>query len=408
MKYIVLLGDGMADYPLERLGGKTPLETARTPQMDFLAREGILGLVDTIPPGFKAGSDVANLSVLGYDPATCYSGRGPLEAANMGVALGPRDVAFRCNLITLGDGGDSTMDDFTAGHITSGEAAEIIASLQDTLGNDEFQFFPGVSYRHLFVWRNGVAEMQTTPPHDITGQKSNAYLPAGPGSRTAIDVMSRAKVILTSHSVNEARKREGKRPANAVWLWGQGRVPQMVKLTDRYGFRGGVISAVDLLNGIGVYAGLQPLRVEGVTGYIDTNYRGKAERALAALQDLDFVFVHVEAPDEMGHEGNLPGKIKAIEDFDNLVVGPVLKGMPGLGAVRILVLSDHPTPISIRTHAADPSPFAAYSTVEKENRPSGRSYGEATARETGLLVTPGSDLMDLFISPGGPFFDKPH
>ena len=322
----------------------------------------------------------------------------------MGVALGPRDVAFRCNLITLGEGGDSTMDDFTAGHITSGEAAEIIASLQDTLGNDEFQFFPGVSYRHLFVWRNGVAEMQTTPPHDITGQKSNAYLPAGPGSRTAIDVMSRAKVILTSHSVNEARKREGKRPANAVWLWGQGRVPQMVKLTDRYGFRGGVISAVDLLNGIGVYAGLQPLQVEGVTGYIDTNYRGKAERALAALQDLDFVFVHVEAPDEMGHEGNLPGKIKAIEDFDNLVVGTVLKGMSGLGAVRILVLSDHPTPISIRTHAADPSPFAAYSTVEKENRPSGRSYGEATARETGLLVTPGSDLMDLFISPGRPFF----
>jgi len=408
MKYIVLLGDGMADYPLDRLGGKTPLEAARTPHMDFLAREGILGLVDTIPQGFKAGSDVANLSVLGYDPATCYSGRGPLEAANMGVALGPRDIAFRCNLITLGDGGDPTMDDFTAGHITSVEAAEIIASLHDALGNDEFQFFPGVSYRHLFVWRNGVAEMQTTPPHDITGQKTNTYLPVGPGSRTAVDMMRLAKDILASHPVNEARKREGKQTANAVWLWGQGRAPQMVKLTDRYGFRGGVISAVDLLNGIGVYAGLQPLRVEGATGYTNTNYRGKAERALVALQDLDFVFVHVEAPDEMGHEGNLPGKIKAIEDFDNLVVGTVLKGMPGFGAVRILVLSDHPTPISIRTHAADPSPFAAYSTVENENRSSGRSYGEATARKAGRLVTPGSDLMDLFISPGRPFFDKPH
>ncbi|MDI9570024.1 MAG: cofactor-independent phosphoglycerate mutase [Pseudomonadota bacterium] len=407
MKYLVLLGDGMADYPLERLGGKTPLEAARTPHMDFLAREGILGLVDTIPQGFKPGSDVANLSVLGYDPATCYSGRGPLEAANMGVALGPRDAAFRCNLVTLGDGEDPTMDDFTAGHIASDEAAELVASLQDALGCQEFEFYPGVSYRHLFVWRNGAVEMQTTPPHDITGRETNRYLPAGPGSQTLIDVMTQAKAVLATHRINAARKRDGKHPANAVWLWGQGRAPQMVKLTDRYGLRGGVISAVDLLNGIGIYAGLQPLRVEGATGYTDTNYRGKAERALAALEELDFVFVHVEAPDEMGHEGNLPGKIEAIEDFDNLVVGTALKGLPGLGAARILVLSDHPTPIAIRTHASDPSPFVAYSTVAKENRPSGRGYSEAAARDAGRMVTPGSGLMDLFISPGRPFFDEP-
>jgi 2,3-bisphosphoglycerate-independent phosphoglycerate mutase len=406
MKYIVLLGDGMADYPLEQLGGKTPLEAARTPHMDFLAREGILGLVDTIPRGFPAGSDVANLSVLGYDPGSCYSGRGPLEAANMGVALGPGDVAFRCNLVTLGDGDDPLMDDFTAGHIGSGEAAEIIRTLDRELGNDEFQFYPGVSYRHLFVWRDGIAAMHTTPPHDITGRKSNGYLPAGEGSDVAIAMMKRARSVLSRHPVNEARKQAGKKPANAVWLWGQGRAPRMLKLTDRYGFRGGVISAVDLLNGIGVYAGLKPIRVPGATGYTDTNYRGKADSALDALREMDFVFVHVEAPDEMGHEGNLAGKIKAIEDFDEQVVGTVIRGINAVGPARIMVLSDHPTPITIRTHAADPSPFVAYSTVSGENRPSGQPYGEHAARATGLLVSPGSDLMDLFIAPERPFFAK--
>jgi len=405
MKYIVLLGDGMADYPLAALDGKTPLAAARTPHMDFMAREGVLGLVDTIPRGFPAGSDVANLSVLGYDPADCYSGRGPLEAANMGVSLGPQDVAFRCNLVTLGEGGDPLMDDFTAGHIGSEEAAAIVRTLDRELGNEVYQFFPGVGYRHLFVWRNGMADMKTTPPHDITGQATRAFLPRGEGSRIIVDMMNRARKTLAGHPVNASRRGSGKKPANAVWLWGQGRAPRMIKLTERYGLTGGVISAVDLLNGIGVYAGLTPIRVPGATGYADTDYRGKAVSALHALREMDFVFVHVEAPDEMGHEGNLQGKIKAIEDFDAKVVGTVLEGMAALGEMRVLVLSDHPTPISIRTHAADPSPFACYSSVSEENRHSGSAYSESAAKETGLLISPGARLLDLFIAKGRRPFD---
>lgn len=397
MKYIVLLGDGMADYPVDELGGKTPLEAARTAHMDFMAREGTLGLVDTIPKGFKPGSDVANLTVLGYDPGICYSGRGPLEAANMGIVLGPQDVAFRCNLITLGAGDDPIMDDFSAGHITSAEAAAIIRDLDRELGNKDYQFFPGVSYRHLLVWRNGEETMITTPPHDITGQMTNGYLPRGEGSGEIQSLMKEAQRVLENHPVNLDRINRGKKPANAIWLWGQGRAPRMDKLTDRYQITGGIISAVDLLNGIGVYAGLRPIHVEGATGYTDTNYVGKAQKALAALKELDFVFVHVEAPDEMGHEGNLAGKIKAIEDFDEKVVGTVLQGINELGDVRVMVLSDHPTPLIMRTHAADPSPFAIYSSIPAENRRSGLSYGETTAKTSGLIVSPGYNLMDLFI-----------
>ena len=398
MKYIVLLGDGMADYPVDELGGKTPLEAARTANMDFMAREGTLGLVDTIPKGFKPGSDVANLSVLGYDPGTCYSGRGPLEAANMGIVLGPRDVAFRCNLVTLGKDADPLMDDFTAGHITSTEAAAIIGDLDREVGDKEFQFFPGVSYRHLLVWREGKEGMTTTPPHDITGQMTNGYLPRGEGDRKIRSLMKEARGVLEIHPVNLDRISRGKKPANSIWLWGQGRAPRMDKLTDRYQITGGIISAVDLLNGIGVYAGLKPIHVDGATGYTDTNYAGKAQKALAALKEYDFVFVHVEAPDEMGHEGNLAGKIKAIEDFDDKVVGTVLQGINELGDVRVMVLSDHPTPLILRTHAADPSPFAIYSTVPAEKGCPGLSYGETAARDSGLIVTPGSRLLDLFIN----------
>jgi 2,3-bisphosphoglycerate-independent phosphoglycerate mutase len=406
MKYIVLLGDGMADYPLDELGGKTPLEAARTIHMDFMAQKGTLGLVDTIPEGFKPGSDVANLSVLGYDPAACYSGRGPLEAANMGIALGPEDVAFRCNLITLGGGDDPIMDDFTAGHIASAEAAAIISDLDRELGSEIYQFFPGVSYRHLLVWRNGKETMNTTPPHDITGQTTNGFLPRGEGGREIRSLMKDAMRLLEAHPVNLERIKLGKRPANAIWLWGQGRAPHMDKLTDRYQISGGIISAVDLLNGIGVYAGLRPIRVEGATGYTDTNYIGKAQQALAALREMDFIFVHVEAPDEMGHEGNLRGKIKAIEDFDEKVVGTVLKGINELGDVRVMVLSDHPTPLVLRTHAADPSPFAIFSSLPGENRSSGLSYGEEMAKASGMTVSPGCNLMDIFIAKGRPLFEK--
>jgi 2,3-bisphosphoglycerate-independent phosphoglycerate mutase len=397
MKYIVLLGDGMGDYPLAELGDKTPLQYARTPNMDRLAKEGTIGLVDTIPEGFTPGSDVANLSVLGYDPHEFYSGRGPLEAANMGIDLGSDDVAFRCNLVTLSDGPVVRMDDFTADHITSAEAREIILSLQAKLGNETFQFYPGVGYRHLLVWRQGDEFLKTTPPHDITGKVVETYLPEGRNRAILLDLMNQAKAVLKNHPVNQERLAKGKKAANAIWLWGQGKAPAMVPMTEKYCLRGGVISAVDLLNGIGVYAGLDVLRVEGATGYIDTNYRGKGEKALECLKERDFVFVHVEAPDEMGHEGNAKGKIKAIEDFDEKVVGTVLDGLSAFDAWRLLVLCDHPTPIALKTHVSDPSPFVVLSSVAGENLRNGRGYSEAEGRDSGLLVKPGYQLMDLFI-----------
>jgi len=406
MKYIILLGDGMTDYPVEKLGGKTPLEFAHTPNMDRIAGEGTLGLVDTIPAGFKPGSDVANLSVLGYDPLKCYAGRGPLEAANMGVRLGPDDIAFRCNLVTLGSENDPVMADFTAGHITSEEAARIMVDLDKTLGNSEFQFYPGVSYRHLMVWRNGEDSLETTPPHDITGQATAVHLPRGKGSDVINQMMLRSQVFLKDHPVNRERLTAGKRPASSIWLWGQGRAPRMIRLTDQYQLKGGMISAVDLLNGIGVYAGLQVIRVAGATGYTDTNYVGKAEAALAALKDMDFVFVHVEAPDEMGHEGNLEGKIRAIEDFDEKVVGTILKDIGEFDAYRIMVLSDHPTPLKTRTHAADPSAFAVLSSFSYENMKKGLSFHEKDAGAGGLLISPGYHLMELFMKSWGTIIEK--
>lgn len=397
MKYIVLLGDGMGDYPLAELGNKTPLQYARTPNMDRMAQEGTIGLVDTIPKGFTPGSDVANLSVLGYNPHEFYSGRGPLEAANMGIDLGPDDVAFRCNLVTLSAGPDVRMDDFTADHISSAEAREIILSLQAELGTESFQFYPGVGYRHLLVWRQGDESLITTPPHDITGKAVETYLPAGENRAVLLDLMARAKAVMKNHPVNQDRRTKGQKEATSIWLWGQGKAPAMVPMTEKYQLRGGVISAVDLLNGIGVYAGLDVLRVEGATGYIDTNYRGKGEKALECLKERDFVFVHVEAPDEMGHEGNISGKVKAIEDFDEQVVGTVLDGLPGYAAWRVLVLCDHPTPIVLKTHIADPSPFAILSSVAGENRRNGQGFSEDEGRDSGLLIKPGHQLMDIFI-----------
>jgi 2,3-bisphosphoglycerate-independent phosphoglycerate mutase len=406
MKYIVLLGDGMADYPIEKLGGKTPLEFARTPNMDRIAAEGTIGLVDTIPAGFKPGSDVANLSVLGYDSAACYSGRGPLEAANMGVAIGPQDVAFRCNLVTLGPQTDPVMLDYSAGHITSDEAARIIVDMDKAIGTAEFQFYPGISYRHLLVWRNAEGDVETTPPHDITGKATNAYRIRGDGAERLLVLIRQSQQFLKGHAVNLERTAAGKLPATSVWLWGQGRAPRMLKLTDRYRLRGGMISAVDLLNGIGVYAGLEVIRVPGATGYIDTDYIGKAQAALDALKRLDFMFVHVEAPDEMGHAGNLEGKIQAIEDFDEKVVGTVLNGLRRFDEYRILVLSDHPTPIAIKTHASDPSAFALLASLQQDNLARGVSFTEKAAKSGGILVSPGHLLMNLFIKDWKDFVEK--
>jgi 2,3-bisphosphoglycerate-independent phosphoglycerate mutase len=397
MKYVILLGDGMADRPLAELGGKTPLEAARTPNMDRIAGTGLVGLVDTIPEGLQPGSDVANLSVLGYDPRLVYSGRGPLEAANMGVRLDPEDVAFRCNLVTLGGDGLDIMDSYSAGHIGTDEAAEIIADLQRALGNEEFRFYPGISYRHLLVWKGGNASLLTTPPHDITGHNAASRLPKGDGEEAVLRLMRSAAPVLKDHPVNRRRTVNGKKPANSIWPWGQGHAPRIVPLTETYGLRGGMISAVDLLNGMGVYAGLKVIRVEGATGFTDTNYIGKAEKALDALKEMDFIFVHVEAPDEMGHAGDIEGKIKAIEDFDEKVVGTVLKGLETLKPYRVMVLSDHPTPISIRTHSSEPSPFAVLSSEDNENPCLGASYSESEGRKSGILLSPGHHLMERFI-----------
>jgi 2,3-bisphosphoglycerate-independent phosphoglycerate mutase len=399
MKYVVLLGDGMADYPTKMLGGKTPLQCAFTPYMDQIAAEGTLGLVDTIPAGFTPGSDVATLSVLGYDPRETYTGRGPLEAASMGISLGQNDMAYRCNLVTIGekDSPNAFMDDFTAGHISTEESREIILDINKALGSSPYQFFPGVGYRHLFVWRNAPSSPETTAPHDITGRTIESYLPHGDSSQEINSIMQRAGKILINHPVNVQRQKAGKKQANSIWLWGQGKKPQIVPLTQKYSLQGGMISAVDLLNGIGIIAGLKVFPVEGATGYIDTNYEGKAKMALDILNFMDFVFVHLEAPDEMGHEGNAAGKIQAIELFDEKIVGPILNKIGSFGDYRLIVLSDHPTPIDLKTHVGDPSPFAVLSSRKEENKAAGLPFNEINAKESSILISPGHLLMEKFI-----------
>jgi 2,3-bisphosphoglycerate-independent phosphoglycerate mutase len=397
MKYVILLGDGMADDSLAALGDKTPLEFAHTPHMDRMAAEGTLGLIDTIPPDLPPGSDVANLAVLGYDPRTCYSGRGPLEAASMGITLAPEDLAFRCNLVTLGQGEDPVMEDFTAGHISSMDAKRIIKDLGKGIGSERFIFYPGVGYRHLLVWKGGKDEIRATPPHDIIGKATNAFLPQGRDTEPILRLMQCSRELLADHPLNRERFTRGLKPATSIWLWGQGRAPQIQKITERFRLRGGMISAVDLLNGIAIYAGLEILPVAGATGYTDTNYIGKAEKALTALRELDLVFIHVEAPDEMGHEGNMEGKIKAIEDFDEKVVGTILNGIHRFGDFRVAVMSDHPTPILLRTHTGNPSPIAVLSSRSDENQSRGIAFGEGEARRSGNLISPGHEFMEEFL-----------
>jgi 2,3-bisphosphoglycerate-independent phosphoglycerate mutase len=395
MKYIVLLGDGMSDQPLDQLNGLTPLQAAATPHMDFMAQRGRLGLARTVPAGYPPGSDVANLSVFGYDPKSCYTGRSPLEAASMGIELGPDDVAFRLNLVTLEPlAGQLYMKDYSAGHITSDEARELVSCLQRELGGDEFQFYPGVGYRHLMVWRNGSDRLTATPPHDITGKSIADFLPRGEGEERLMQLMNHAQMLFHDHPVNKRRTEEEKHPANSIWLWGQGKAPVIEPYRTRFGMTGAVISAVDLIRGIGVCAGLEIIKVEGATGYIDTNYAGKTKAALDALDRADFVFLHVEAPDEASHSGNLEHKIRAIEDFDARVVGPIMEGMKRFGDYRILCTPDHPTPLALMTHTADPVPFILYAG-EMELKPGVAGYREIAARETGLYLEDGYRLMEL-------------
>ena len=397
MKYIVLLGDGMSDKRLEELGGKTPLQAARTPHMDFMAKRGRLGLARTVPEGFPPGSDVANLSVFGYDPRTCYTGRSPLEAASIGVALGPRDVAFRVNLVNLQPrGGKVFMQDYSAGHITDADGKELVQALQHELGNDEFQFYPGVGYRHLMVWRGGEDGMTVTPPHDITGQEIAGYLPRGEGSERLIYLMNTSQMVLYNHPQFKRRAAVHELPANSLWFWGHGKAPKMESYRERFGLSGAVISAVDLIRGIGIYAGLEIVKVEGATGYVNTNYRGKAEAALKALERVDYVYLHVEAPDEASHSGHLQEKITAIERFDELVVGTVLDGIKKLGEYRILCMPDHPTPVKMMTHTAAPVPFIIYSGETTEIISQG-GYDEDAAKATGYVVDEGFRLMEILM-----------
>lgn len=400
MKYIILLGDGMADEPIEQLGGKTPLEHAHTPRMDALARISEQGLVDTVPAGFAPGSDVANLSVFGYDPTSCYTGRSPLEAASMGIDLGPNDVAFRLNLVhLLPHYGRIYMEDFSAGHISTPEAREIIATLQEELGGGEFNFYPGVSYRHLMVWTGGKDQLQFTPPHDITHQGIETHLPQGEGADRLIHLMNASQMILKNHPVNRRREKAGSVPANSIWLWGHGRAPKMKTMQSCYGLSGAVISAVDLIKGIGTCAGLDVIEVPGATGYIDTNYLGKAEAALEALKTRDFVYLHVEAPDEAAHSGNLEDKIKAIESFDKLVVGTVHDGLAQLGPHRILVLPDHPTPVAKMSHTSDPVPYLLFDSAGAFRSAAGCDcYSEQAARSSGIRITPGYKLFGRMLT----------
>jgi len=397
MKYVILQGDGMADYPLDSLGGKTPLEAAATPHMDWLASHGIFGLAHTIPEGFPPGSDVGNMSILGYDPALYHTGRSPLEAASMGVTLAPQDIAFRCNLVTLKEERDgAVMEDFTAGHISSNEAAEIIRDLNRELGGDGVEFYPGVSYRHLMVWRGGKENMTTTPPHDITDKEIAAYLPQGKGAEKLRSLMDAAKNLLARHPINRQREGKGERRATSIWLWGQGRAPTLPSLKERFGIEGGVISAVDIINGLGVYAGLERIRVPGITGFFDTNYKGKGEYGLRALAEKDLIFIHVEAPDEAGHMGDVEKKIKAIEEFDEKVVGTLLSGMKQWRDWRLLLLPDHPTPIALKTHVADPVPFVLFSSNQQEER-QGIGFNESDARRTGIVVKQAFNLIEALI-----------
>ena len=400
MKYIVIIGDGMADRPIEELGGKTPLQAAFTPNMDRLARTGIPGKVRTIPEGFSPGSDVANLSILGYNPAKYYPGRAPLEAVSMGVQLDNTDVAFRCNLVTLKYSRKrdrAIMEDYSAGHISTEEAGELIDALNRELGDDSVTFHPGISYRHLMVWKNGEYELECVPPHDIIGKEITGYLPVGKGEDIIRNLMTMSVAVLEGHPVNKKRISEGKLPANSIWLWGQGRKPDISTFREKYGVSGALVSAVDLTKGLGIYAGFEILKVPGVTGYLDTNYMGKAEYALKALDKHDFVYIHVEAPDEAGHGGNYRDKIRAIEDFDALVVGTVMRGARSFEQYRILLMPDHPTPVEVRTHTADPVPFVIYDSTDAKDNP-GVTFDESITERDGIVVIEeGHRLMDYFI-----------
>lgn len=402
MKYLVMLCDGMADEPNEALGNSTPMEKANKPCMDSLAAKAEVGIVKTVAEGLKPGSDVANLSVLGYEPAVYYSGRSPLEAASIGIDLKDTDVTLRCNLVTLSDEEDyekKTILDYCADDISSEEAKILIEYIQEKLGNDVFRFYPGVSYRHCLVWSNGNPHPGVlTPPHDITGKVITDYIPKGEAVDELYDLMKKSYDLLKDHPVNKARIARGKRPANSIWLWGEGTKPLLDNFSEKFGIKGSMISAVDLLKGIAICAGMNSVDVDGATGYLDTNFDGKCKAAIEEFKNgADLVYIHVEAPDECGHRGEIENKVKAIEMIDEHILGPVVEFLKGYDDFAVLVCPDHPTPLSIRTHTSTPVPYLIYDSKNEIN--SGvKVFCEKEARETGNYIEKGFTMMNYFLT----------
>ncbi len=396
MKYIIIVPDGMADYPLEELSGKTPLEASRTTYMDALAQNGMTGLVKTIPDKMKPGSDVGNMSVLGYDPKEYFCGRAPLEAANLGIDLADDEIAFRCNLVTIIK---NKMVDYSAGHIPTPEAAQLIETLNKEMDEKDVRFVPGKSYRHLMVIKvRNVKDYQAipcTPPHDILNQDITKYLPKGTTAKMLLKLMEKSRMILENHSINNVRIDLKENPANMIWLWGQGGRTQLPSFKEKYGLSGGIISAVDLVNGIGRLAGLDVISVPGITGYYDTNYAGKAAFALKALKKKDFVFIHIEGPDEAGHNGDFKAKISCIEHIDREIIGAIMNHFDRSGNFRLLVVPDHPTPIRLRTHSSDPVPFVMYG--KGVPRDSLESFDEKMVKQKGIRFKSGAELVAYFL-----------
>lgn len=400
MKYLVVLYDGMADYPVPELGGKTPMEVAKKPNFDALGKKGVVGIVKTVADSLKPGSDVANLSALGYDAEKCYTGRSPLEAVSIGVDLADDDVTMRCNLVTLSDEEkyeDKTMVDYSAGDISSAEAAEIIKSVEEHFGNDIFRFYNGVSYRHCLVWHGGTTDLGAmTPPHDISGRVIGEYLSTSSNAKVLLDMMKESYDLLKDHPVNKKRVAEGKRPANSIWLWGEGTKPSLESFYDKFGLKGSIISAVDLLKGIGGCAKMNTPTVEGATGYIDTNFEGKAQAAVEEFRKgQDFVYIHIEATDECGHRHEPENKVRAIEIIDQKVLPIVLAELEKYDDYKVMILPDHPTPIVTMTHARDPVPFMVYH--KNDEKQGVDTVTEKTAKETGVYFDSGVELMKYFL-----------
>ena len=397
MKYVIVLADGMADEPLQQLDGKTPLEYAHTPNMDMLAKNGRVGMVKTVPDGMKPGSDVANLSVMGYDPAASYSGRSPLEALSVGVAMKDTDVIFRCNIVTVSENepyAQKTILDHSSGEISTEDADILMDTIREAFNNESFRFYTGTSYRHITVWDKGKV-LDLEAPHDHLGDVIGPYLPKEAAFR---EMMERSFDILNNHPLNVKRAAEGKNKANSLWFWGAGTKPALENFREMTGLKGAMISAVDLLKGIAVGAGMQTINVPGANGGLDTNYEGKAQAALDAMlkNDCDYVYVHLEGPDEMGHQGQMEHKIKAIEYIDERIVGPIKAGLEAAGeSYRMLILPDHPTPIRCRTHTSDPVPFLLYDSTAAADH--GCIFSEKTAGISGWFFANGCELMKNFI-----------